>query len=352
MDSLEKIGNLLASGQGLVLAVIVARSGSAPASIGTRMALLRDGTTIGTIGGGLLEAGTLNLAKKICLERKWALRDFHLNSEDASKAGMICGGNVRVLVHFVDAANPHDLGLYRAIASAVRENKKAWLITRIPGENETGPSLVQCFYSEDGFSLGGLDKSTLERIAAKGRMNRAAQVVWGPERYLVEPLGIKSTLFVFGAGHISRVLVPLCDMVGFKTTVLDDRREFADPEFFPAADRVVVVGHFNSAFNGLEVDENSSVVLVTRGHMHDMDLLAQALGTKAGYIGMIGSRNKREAIYRTLTSRGFTNRDFERVHSPIGLDICAETPEEIAVSIVAELIQKRARRTACAGLKA
>jgi xanthine dehydrogenase accessory factor len=148
-------------------------------------------------------------------------------------------------------------------------------------------------------------------------------------------------LYVFGAGHVSRQIVPLAAHVGFKVVVTDDRQDFADAARFPAA-REVLHLPYEDVLSGFTVDEASYVVIVTRGHTHDKEVLAQALKTKAKYIGMIGSKRKRNIIYGKLLDEGFTEEDLRRVHSPIGLEIKAETPEEIAVSIVAELIQERA----------
>jgi xanthine dehydrogenase accessory factor len=131
-------------------------------------------------------------------------------------------------------------------------------------------------------------------------------------------------------------------MVDFRTVVIDDRAEYANAERFARADRINVVPSFHQAFDGLDIDRDSFLVILTRGHLHDKTVLEQALKTDAGYIGMIGSRRKRDLIYRELLDKGFTSEDLGRVHAPIGLAIDAETPEEIAVSIVAELIQVRA----------
>lgn len=346
MDLFETVAIELTGGQSVVLAVIAGKTGSAPRSVGTRTALLEDFSTIGTIGGGALESEVLQLAREVLLQRKWVVRNFDLTSEDAARAGMICGGRVQVLIHFVDASNSCHLELYQAIASSVKENKKAWLVTHIPAVHSSGaefgdgPSPVQdlCFPGGPGTGMPG-------DVAAKVRSSRPEQVVHNGEIYLVEPLGRETTVYIFGAGHIALELVPLAHLVGFKTVVLDDRPEFADPERFSTADCVTVLDSFESGFKGLEIGENSYLVLVTRGHLHDLDLIRQALGTRAGYIGMIGSKRKRHAINQTLMAEGFTNRDLERIHSPVGIDIRAETPEEIAVSIVAELIQTRALRS-------
>jgi len=157
----------------------------------------------------------------------------------------------------------------------------------------------------------------------------------------VEPVISDPVLYVFGGGHISSQIVPLAHRVGFKLVVIDDRPEFSNPQRFPEADDV-----YNYPFDGvidrLHVNESSYLVIVTRGHSHDKTVLAQSLRTTAGYIGMIGSRRKNAIIYEKLFEDGFSQKDIDRVHAPIGLEIGAETPEEIAVSIVAELIKVRA----------
>ena len=133
-------------------------------------------------------------------------------------------------------------------------------------------------------------------------------------------------------------------MVGFRVWVLDDREAFANPERFPDAHRLSVLDGFERAFEDLEVTADSYVIIFTRGHLHDKTVLARALATDAGYIGMIGSRHKRNAIYDALREDGIAQTQIERAHCPIGLAIGAETPEEIAVSIVAEMISHRSKK--------
>jgi xanthine dehydrogenase accessory factor len=156
----------------------------------------------------------------------------------------------------------------------------------------------------------------------------------------VEPVVSEPILYLFGAGHVSSQIAPLASGVGFKVVVIDDRPEFADPKKFPDAMEVYPYP-FEGVLDRLSIDESSYLVIVTRGHIHDRTVLAQSLNTNAKYIGMIGSRRKRNIIYENLLEEGLTQDDLDRVHAPIGLHIGAETPEEIAVSIVAELIKIR-----------
>ena len=157
----------------------------------------------------------------------------------------------------------------------------------------------------------------------------------------VEPIIPDAVLYLFGAGHVSTYVAPLAHLVGFEVCVIDDRDEFANAKRFPVADEILVCS-FADAFKRLNLHASSYVTIVTRGHRYDRDVLRSALMEETAYIGMIGSRRKRDKIFQSLIDEGVTKEAIDRVHSPIGLDIGAETPEEIAVSIVAELVRARA----------
>ncbi len=163
------------------------------------------------------------------------------------------------------------------------------------------------------------------------------------QEYVAEVIMPPKTLYLIGAGHVAKEVAQLVQRASFRTIVIDDRVDFANRARFPHADRVSVCSDCSLPLGDAPVDENSYIIIMTRGHSFDREALAQALGTRACYIGMIGSRKKRDQIYKTLIGEGFTSSDLERVHCPIGLSIDAETPFEIAVSIMAELIQHRAK---------
>lgn len=162
-----------------------------------------------------------------------------------------------------------------------------------------------------------------------------------PDSFLAE-FDLKATAFIFGAGHVGQALEPILRYVNFTTKVIDDRPDFANRERFPEADEVVVIDSFTDAYQGLETDENSYIVIVTRGHSGDYDVLSQSLKRTTAYIGMIGSRSKVAEVYRMLREDGFGQAELDRVYSPIGTSIFAETPEEIAISIAGEMIKIRA----------
>jgi xanthine dehydrogenase accessory factor len=143
---------------------------------------------------------------------------------------------------------------------------------------------------------------------------------------------------------MAQEVAELAGKAGFRTVVLDDRQKFANRDRFPTADDIVVLDSFKNAFHGLEIDSESHVLIITRGHRHEKNLLRQALATTAEYIGVIGSIRKRDALFRELSAEDLTVDDMLRIYCPIGIHVLAESPLEIAVSIVAQLIQLRARR--------
>ncbi|MCX5838737.1 MAG: XdhC/CoxI family protein [Deltaproteobacteria bacterium] len=156
----------------------------------------------------------------------------------------------------------------------------------------------------------------------------------------IEPIISNPAVFIFGGGHISLFVSKISAMAGFQVTVIDDRAQFASKERFPEAEQVIAE-EFSLAFPQLKVNRSSYLVIVTRGHAYDQEVLEWALNTEARYIGMIGSKKKIQTLYNNLENKGIAREKLQRVHAPIGVDIGALTPEEIAVSIVGQMIQVR-----------
>lgn len=168
----------------------------------------------------------------------------------------------------------------------------------------------------------------------------AGMICGGVLDIYIEPVIPTPRVLIFGAGHISLALSKISAMAGFQVAVIDDRAEFANAERFPEADQVIAAP-FCRAFPQLKVNRSSYIVIVTRGHAGDQEVLAWALTTEARYIGMIGSRKKIRTLYQNLEEKGIAREALQRVFAPIGLTIGALTPEEIAVSIVGQMIQVR-----------
>jgi xanthine dehydrogenase accessory factor len=167
----------------------------------------------------------------------------------------------------------------------------------------------------------------------------AGLICGGTLEIFVEPILPQPTLYIFGAGHISTALARVAHQAGFAIGIIDDRSSFANAERFPMASEMYT--SFAESYEKIHPNSSSYIVIVTRGHKDDMRVLAWAVTTDARYIGMIGSKRKVLSVYKALEKEGFEAAKFEGVHAPIGLDIGALTPEEIAVSIVAELIGVR-----------
>jgi len=349
----EEIVRVLSQNVPAALATVVYRAGSAPRGVGARILLKADGSFVGTIGGGSVEAEVLREAKQVVEAGEARTLRFELTAKNLAEEGSICGGNVTILVEPLPTDTPDLLEIYQTIVRIRKRGGNSLLATIVSVDGTySGGEKSKALIDQSGRSIGSLldDERLIQRVLPEiDRVlgeNRAEMFTLqrGDERIevLLEPITSDSTVFVLGCGHISTCLAPLAKTVGFKVVVADDRHDFANRERFPDADEVVV-----DAFEGLlekvGIDENSYLVIVTRGHLYDRIVLEQALQTPARYIGMIGSQRKIRMVYDNLVEKGISKDLLRRVNAPIGLDIGAETPEEIAVSIIAEMIQVRAR---------
>ncbi len=330
------VNETLGRKQPLVMALILSQEGSTPRTTGTRMMIGADGY-VGTIGGGRIEASVMEIAREMLHKPGAVTISFDLTSEIADAMDMVCGGKLEILIDSI-APNETNRLFFSSLLQMLDQRQKGLMVTELL---ESGVLQVRrAILREDGVVIGTPDfKMEIDSIPKKLRAPILIQS--GDRRFFIEPVMAPGTVYLFGAGHVSLQTAILAKRVGFEVVVLDDRMEFANTSRFSDADDVRVPASFEIAFEGLEIHADSYLVILTRGHLHDKTVLQQALKTPAGYIGMIGSRKKRDAIYQALENEGFTAKDFQKVHCPIGLSIGAQTPEEIAVSIVAELIHAR-----------
>ena len=337
---IQQICTTLADGQDLVLVTISSQSGSTPRLAGAKMIILRDGRIGGTIGGGQVEALAIEEAA-LCFSTKTSLqKSFDLTNSMAANTDMICGGRMEVFLEYI-APTESNLDVFRRLAESMHSGRRITLVCPLANGSEEHPRFVVDHRGTP--SLGELPEGLLSAIKQVRSSTSAATLIEHQgKQYLLSYFAVAGTLYLLGAGHVSACTAEAANRVGFRVVVMDDRTEFANKERFPLADEIRVLESFDNCFQGIEIDQDAYLVIVTRGHMHDMDVLDQALQTDAGYIGMIGSRKKRNAIYKKLLDKGFTEAHLEQVHCPIGLGIEADTPEEIAVSIVGELIYQRA----------
>jgi len=350
MDDLyRQIDQELSQDRELVLATIVRQIGSAPRTVGTRFLIRSDGSFSGTIGGGKLEAEVLQAAPRVFAQRKNKILYFRLRGEEVAETEMICGGEVDVFLELISAQNPHQRHFFNNLSRLSLHNHKILLATLLEDQGSADRLDTRFYFfseTKEGYfpdpppawirplwgRLSGFletDQPVLAGSDTVGELNLFVEA-WTPP----------ATVFLFGAGHVSRPLCRLAKMVGFRVVVIDDRAEFPTKARFPEADEWIT-RPFALGLDDLPLDPNAYMVIITRGHLHDHQILRQGLKEPVGYLGMIGSRRKTEIIFKALRREGFSEEKIKTIHAPIGLAINAQTPEEIAVSIVAELIQVR-----------
>jgi xanthine dehydrogenase accessory factor len=336
--------------ENFVVAIITAIHGSSPRHMGTRFLIRQDGSFVGTIGGGLFESQVLQSAIS-ALETGTSHRMlFDFKGKDASSLDMICGGGAEVLIEFVNAENQTFGEICSKLAEISKQGIPGYLFTDLalePGQAKQG-SLDHLLVFSESIRVGGFPGEEWALIAVPSpRFLKEAQILSVPGRQavLLEWIHPTGTAYIFGAGHVGRCVAHLAAYVDFKVVMIDDRDDLACMAKVPDANHVLVAPSFDNVFSSLDIDEDAYVVIVTRGHAHDKLVLEQALRTPAGYIGMIGSKRKTKLILDALLSEGFSAEDLRRVHAPIGLPIGGETPQEIAVSIIAEMIDLRYQKS-------
>lgn len=335
-------------GKRAVLATVVRTKGSTPQKQGAKLLVREDGTGVGTLGGGCVE-GDIWFAAQELMKRGGAseYREYHLNEELAAQDGLVCGGTMYFLIdpvykpadflsHATEVADAYaGTGMPVALATIVQ-----------PGDKIATSVGTKLFIRDDGTSEGTLGSSLLDNAAvAKARelmvLGKSVYVTSedGTE-YFVETYTTPPKLVLVGGGHVSNAIAPLARMVGFHLYVTDDREEFASESRFPEAE-MVVVKQPEEALAEIPINPNTFIIIATRGHRYDNVALAAAAKTPAKYVGLLGSKRKTILIYEDLVKMGFPGERIREIRSPVGLDIHARTPEEIAVSIVAEMLMFR-----------
>jgi xanthine dehydrogenase accessory factor len=346
-NSLQKsVCELLENNTRFLIATIISHEGSTPRISGTKMIITGDGKIAGTIGGGLLEARVMEKAIEIINEKGLStFMPFDLTYDDVTTMDMICGGQAEI---FLDHIIPsyENMEIFKVWNRILEKREHGFFLTVVVGDRNNIEQVFHSVFGQERVLHGNLPLTdhALEKIVVETqKLNALRTLNIENALVIIEPAIKPKAAFLFGAGHVAKPTAHLCASTGFYVNVLDDRKEFANAANFPDAHEIHVLESFEQSFNNLYVDEDSFIVIFTRGHLHDRTVLAQALKTKAGYIGMIGSKRKRDNIYKALLNTGYHQEDIDRVFSPIGLTIGAQSPEEIAVSIVAEMIQQRAR---------
>ena len=352
-ELVDTIFSLLCRGESIVLARVIRVKGSSPREVGASMVVRRDGEIAGTVGGGLIEAAVMQKASVLFDTKGFTTLSFDMTGDDLKTADMVCGGKTEILVEFLQASS-EAVRMFGDIKTNRRIGKTSYLITGVPCANGLASSIHRWLLSEGDFGACSPDgPSGLLPVFADMLPSLAVStlVETGGKCFWVDVIHSSGVVYLAGAGHVGREVCDLAMRCGFSVVVLDDRAEYANHDRFKKPAEVIVLDSYDKCFDGLNMDDNSYILIVTRGHKYDKVVLGQALRAGAGYVGMIGSVRKRDTIYKALMEEGVSALALEKVHCPVGLEMEAETPAEIAVSIVGELINVRAEKRKWAVVK-
>ncbi len=343
LDIPRAIVDLAAKGKPFALAVVLAESGSTPRKAGTKAIIDAAGAIDGTIGGGLVEAEAQKRAVEAIAAGKPIVFDFAMEGPTVAGDSPICGGSMRILL---DPTAASSADAFAQAENARRDRKGGLLLTTV--QSAPPVNVAVRFLAADAIpdDLPFPGAEAIRAVFADGVPRAFTQEqgqAAGELCVLAEPFVPSPVLVIAGGGHIGQALARQAGLVGFDVLVLDDRPEFTDPDLYPPATRTRC-GDVTESLAAMALGGDTYVAIVTRGHQHDRAALAACVASDAAYVGMIGSKRKVGLVRQDLLASGAaTAEQLERVYSPIGLDIGAETVSEIATSIVAQLIAVRRR---------
>jgi xanthine dehydrogenase accessory factor len=334
----------LAGGGGVgALASVVRRRGSLPMSATAKLLVTADGARFGTVGGGCLEADVMEQALDVCERRVPICTSHTLNAELAGDYGLTCGGTADVFIEPV-IPDPALAALYAEAAAVVARGERAVLATARGWPDGTPRKLLITARGE--WTAGGDTAGSAAAHRAASALRDAA-VAFSHDReepalgddLVVEALVGAPRLVIFGAGHVGARICEAAAFAGWRVTIVDDRAEFADASRLPRAEQVLVCDF--SDVRAAAVAVTDCVVICTRGHQHDALIASQVAPLRPRFLGMLGSRRKAALTAQALRGWGVDSADVERIVCPVGLDVAADTPEEIAIAVVAQLVAVR-----------
>lgn len=325
-DIFVRLLGQLTDRQDSMLVTMVAHAGSVPRGMGSQMLLSAQGRIAGTIGGGVGEKEMVRRGLEMLKEKQSGLSTYALHGSADERIGSVCGGDITVYFQYIPGGDAFLQELTQKLLESIQGRSAGWLILRLDGGL---PALL----GEDGVPLCG------ERPEESSALCRPFSV--RTETCFSMPLYVGERAVIFGAGHCAQALTPLLSSVGFRVTVYDDRPQYADRALFPQAERTICAP-FDCIDDHVTLDEEDYIVAMSSTHASDLSVMKQALQSPHAYIGMIGSKPKRAFVFGKLLEYGIPQERIDGVHSPIGLNIRAVTPAEIAVSIAGEMVLVRA----------
>ena len=331
----------------VVVATVIGTKGSTPQKPGSKLLVRNDGSGVGTLGGGCVEGDIWFAASELLNSGGGAeYREYELNEDLAAEDGLICGGTMFFLIDPVYEPGEY-LDFAKEIDDAYKGGDAVALASLVRGGGSSAASIgAKMFIRQDGSTVGSLGSPDLDEGAKAEAFElmthgKNKYVVTGNgAEYFIEAYTTPPQLVLCGGGHVSKSIAPLAKTLGFRVFVTDDREEFANADRFPEAD-IIIAKKPEDALSELPINPNTFIIVATRGHRYDNVALAAAARTRAKYVGLLGSKRKIILIYEDLMQMGISRERIRELRAPIGLDIGARTPEEIAVSIMSEVLMFR-----------
>ncbi len=333
--SIEVIRAAASSGGGVALVTVIATQGSTPRHAGSKMLARRTGETAGTVGGGKTEAIALEAALACIEEKRSRTVAVEMRGAKAEGQDMLCGGSGTMLVEYVSDGAP-----YRSACLALEAGRRVVFVKKLEGMEKEAAGTVSVALVEESGRAGAAGGFDFDGRAAALCMASGRPMFSEESGIFYDPVFPREKLLILGGGHIGQALASMAVELDFEATVVDDRMDFAASGRFPPSVKTVCSGYAD-AVNAFPFDSATYAVIVTRGHLFDLECIRAVLGRTYRYAGFIGSARKTKLLREQAVSDGFDKARVDALHAPIGLSIAAETPAEIAVSILAQIVAVR-----------
>ncbi|MBA46578.1 MAG: hypothetical protein CL893_00655 [Dehalococcoidia bacterium] len=343
-DVFDAAINEIKNKRNFVISTVTRTQGSTPQKPGAKLLVREDGSGVGTLGGGCVEGDIwFASSEKIKREESAEVRPYELNEDLAAKDGLVCGGTMHFMIDPIENKLEFEFFLDE-IQKAYNGDKPVALVQVLESKNKEEISR-KILIREDGSKSGILiSEETDEKLVKESRellaLGKNKTLIVDERLFYLEAFTTPPKLLIAGGGHVSKAIANLAKPLGFELNIFDDRDEFANKERFPEADDVKVAS-YGEGFDKFDINANTFIIIATRGHRQDDTATKAALGTNASYVGLLGSKRKTILIIEKLLSEGIDDQTFKKLKAPVGINIGARTPEEIAISIISEILAFR-----------
>jgi xanthine dehydrogenase accessory factor len=338
-DILTELKHWHAMEKSIALATVVQTWGSSPREVGSKMAITLDGKVIGSVSGGCVENAVVEAGIQSLKMNRPQLLHFGVTDETAWEVGLACGGSIDVFV------KPLDNDFFEKLLSAFNNESPFVIATVIRGPNKSlgREFLVHEGGPSTGWPVNGWEEQLLDLALEVLSQGTSKRIELNDEvEIFLEVILPRPTLILIGGVHITVALISLAKTLGYRTVIIDPRKTWGNKERFPEVDQLIQAWP-EEAFGQIHITGSTAIATLTHDPKLDDPALKFALSTPAFYVGALGSKGTNAKRLERLTNAGVSEAQLSRLHAPIGLDIGAQSPEEIALAIMAEVVETRRR---------